>query len=155
MIQPKTVPIECEDGTTREFVLSKFPAISGREILTQYPITATPKVGDYAANEALMLKVMSYVSAVGEGGREIQLTTRALVDNHVPDALCLMRLEMAMGDYNFGFFLKGKASTFFGAIEANAKAWIFQTLTALSAQSSAKVSPATKTSKPSTRSKKH
>jgi hypothetical protein len=155
MIQPKTVPIECADGTSRDFVLSKFPACAGREILTQYPVTAMPKIGDYPSNETLMLKVLSHVAAVGADGREIQLSTGALVDNHVPDAIALMRIEVAAVEYNFGFFLKGLASTFLGGIEGKAKALISQTLTDFLAQSSAKVSPPTKNSKPSTRSKKH
>lgn len=153
MIQPKQISVACQDGTERQFVISKFNAIAGREIVTQYPITGMPKVGDYAANEALMLKVMAFVAAVGEGGREIQLTTRALVDNHVPDFECLMRLEAAMFEYNVSFFQNGKGLTFFAAIEAKAKALISQTLTEWSAQSSAKGSQASKTSKPRTRSK--
>lgn len=153
MIQPKEVSVSCQDGTERQFVISKFPAIAGREIVTQYPITAAPKLGDYAANEVLLLKVMAYVAAVGEGGRQIQLTTRALVDNHVPDFECLMRLEAAMFEYNVSFFQNGKALTFLSGIEAKAKALISQTLTEWSERSSVKTSPATKTSKRSTRLK--
>lgn len=140
MLEPKPVTIKCLDGTEKEFVLSKFPAIAGREIVTQYPISAAPKLGDYARNEELLLKLMGYVAAVGQDGQQIRLTTRALVDNHVPDYEALMRLEAAMLEYNTSFFKIGAASTFLGNIEDRAARLISQTLTALSQQSSGKSS---------------
>lgn len=149
MIQPKTVSIKCQDGSEKEFIISKLPALAGREIVTQYLPTAMPKVGEYKANEELLLKLMAYVAVPVENG-ELRLTTRALVDNHVPDFECLMRLEAAMFEYNVSFFQNGRALTFFGAIEGKAKEWITQTLTALSEQSSAKGSRPTRNSKKNT-----
>jgi hypothetical protein len=35
MLHPKEIEIECQDGTKKTFVLSKFPAVAGREIITQ------------------------------------------------------------------------------------------------------------------------
>lgn len=96
MLEPKRVLIKAGDGTEREFVISKFPALAGREIVTQYLPTAAPKVGEYAANEALVVKMMAFVAAIGSDGSEIRLTTRALIDNHVPDFEALMRLEATM-----------------------------------------------------------
>lgn len=141
LLQPKTVDIEGADGVTRAFVIGKFTAIAGREIITQYPISAMPKLGDYKVNEDLVVKVMAHVAVANDAGHETQLTTRALIDNHVPDWLCLMRLEAAVLEYNVGPFALGKASTFFAAIEAKAKALISQTLTEWSERSSAKGPP--------------
>lgn len=141
LLQAKTVDIECADGTTRSYVIGKFDAITGREIITQYPITAMPKIGDYKANEGLALKVLSFAAAVNDAGQETRLVTRELVNNHVPDWLAMMRLEAAVLEYNVGPFALGKASTFFAGIEAKAKALIFQTLTEWSDRSSAKASP--------------
>ena len=70
MIDAKEIEI---DGKT--FIISKFDAISGREIISQYPLTAIPKVGQYTANEALMLKVMHFV-AVDVNGVKIKLTNK-------------------------------------------------------------------------------
>lgn len=141
LLQPKTVNIECADGTSRAYVIGKFDAITGREIITQYPITAMPKIGNYKANEELALKVLSFVAVVNGEGHETRLITRELVNNHVPDWLAMMRLEAAVLEYAVGPFALGKASTFFAAIEAKAKALISQTLTEWSERSSAKGPP--------------
>jgi len=133
MIQPKLF----EDGPTSHggasFMLSKFPATVGREIIMQYPTSALPKVGDYSTNEALMLKIMSHV-AVAIDGRETPLTlsTQALVDNHVKNAEDLLRLEWAMMNYNFAFFGNGKLSGILDRVMTQAVALIQKTLTDLS-----------------------
>jgi len=113
MLEPK----DFDDGPKARgggvFVLSKFPATVGREIILQYPTSALPKIGDYSTNEALMLKIMSYVGVRLEGRDEPQmLTVMALVDNHVASTEDLLRLEWAMMNYNFAFFGNGKMSGF-------------------------------------------
>ena len=141
MIQPKEITIETAGGESRTYVLSKFPAIQGREIVAKYPLSAMPKLGDYAVNEETMLKLMSFVGVPRDSGPPLQLTTRALVDNHVPDWEVLARLEVAMLEYNCSFFGNGKGSTFFEAITKKAQAFLSQTLMDLSAQSSQKKPP--------------
>lgn len=138
MLNPKTVPIECRDGTKKDFVLTHFPAIPGREIVTQYPLTAIPKVGEYGANQAVMLKLMAHVGVPTPDGGTLMLTTEALVNNHVPDFECLMRIEAAMLEYNCSFFGNGKLSTFFDTIAAKAQALIARMLTDFSQRSKGK-----------------
>lgn len=100
MIEPKTVEL---GGKT--YLLGKFPATVGREILMQYPTSAMPKIGDYKTNHALMLRIMSYVGVQVEGREEpLMLTTEALVNNHVTNAETLVKLEWAMVQHNFDFF---------------------------------------------------
>lgn len=132
MLEPKEITVKTMEGAEKTFVISKFPAIAGREILTQYPLTAMPKIGDYAANEELMLKIMCYVG-VRQPGRDepLALTTRALVDNHVPDWETLARIELAIIDYNTSFFRLGGASTFFAKCYAKTLPKITKTLTDL------------------------
>lgn len=141
MIKPKEVVITTAEGEEKTFIISKIPAVPAREIFTQYIPTALPKVGDYKVNEALMLRMMGYV-AVSMEGQPLLLTTRALVDNHVPDWETLMRLEAEMAVYNCAFFQNGKGLDFLGAIEAKARQLISQTLTDLLAQSSPTVKQA-------------
>ena len=138
LLQPKEVEIDLPDGGTKTYILSKFPAIQGREIIAKYPLSAVPKLGDYAVNEETMLKLMAFVAVPGASGDPLQLTTRALVDNHVPDWETLARLEMAMLEYNVSFFGNGKGSTFFDAIAAKAQALLTKTLTDFSVQLSQK-----------------
>ncbi|MDL2313393.1 hypothetical protein LJC36_00255 [Desulfovibrio sp. OttesenSCG-928-C14] len=139
LIQPKEVQIKCLDGSEKTFVVSKFPAVAGREIVTQYPLTALPKIGEYKSNEALMLKLMGYVAVPNQNNPDapIILSTRALVDNHVPDWEALARLELAVMDYNCSFFKNGRASTFFAGLGNKAASKITGILTGLLASLSA------------------
>lgn len=140
LIQPKEFSVQDQDGTERTYIISKFPAIEGREIVCKYPLSAMPKLGDYEVNEATMLKLMSYV-AVEIEGRHLPLSTRALVNNHCPDWETLGKVEMAMMEYNVSFFAKGKSLLSSGALKAKLLPWITRTLTALSEQLSQKGGP--------------
>lgn len=132
MLEPKETEI---DG--KSFVLSKFPAVAGREIVTQYPLTGVPKIGEYKSNEAIMLKLMSFVGVPRENGAPLMLTTQALVDNHVGSWETLAKLEIAMMEYNCSFFANGRASNLLNGFALKVQAWISETLTTLSERSSA------------------
>lgn len=128
MIDPKVVVI---DG--KEFVLSKFPAIAGREIIAKYPLSGLPKIGDYQTNQDVMLKLMSYVG-IKIDGNVLALTTNALVDNHAGSWETLAKIEVAMMEYNCSFFQNGRISNFFEDFAQNLPVWISSMLTRLSQQ---------------------
>lgn len=135
MREPKVIQVPCQDGTEKSYILHKIPAIPCREIVAKYPISAMPKLGDYAVNEETMLKLMAYVGVdLGNGNTQL-LTTRALVDNHVPDWEALARIEIEMLGYNTSFFKNGKASTFLEGITRNLQQSISKILTGLLEQS--------------------
>lgn len=135
----------------RTYVLSKFPAIAGREIVAGYPLSGMPKIGDYKVNEEIMLKLMAHVGVRVEGrDAPLELSTRALVDNHVPDWETLARIEWAMMELNCSFFGNGRALSFLQGIAQQAREWISETLTHLSEQSSKVAAPPSKNSKRST-----
>lgn len=138
MLEPLDKEIPLSDGTTKSYVLTKFPAIAGREIVTQYPTTGVPKLGEYKQNEEIMLKLMAFVGVRQENGSVLMLTTRELVNNHCPDFEALMRLEWAMLEYNCSFFRNGAASGLFSNLSAKAQQLITKTLTDLLPQLSAK-----------------
>ena len=138
MLEPKEITVETQKGDKRVYILSKFPAVQGREIIAKYPLSAVPKLGDYGANEETMLKLMAFVAVPRDEGGPLMLTTRGLVDNHVPDWETLARIEVAMLEYNVSFFGNGKGSTFLEAITKKAQAFLSQTLMDLSGQSSRK-----------------
>ncbi len=139
MLQPKPFEVETQSGERKTYILHKFPAIQGREIIAKYPVSLMPKLGDYGVNEETMLKLMAFVGVERQGGEApLMLTTRALVDNHVPDWETLARIEFAMIEYNCSFFANGKASTLSSAIAAKAQALLSQMLTDLLGPSSAK-----------------
>lgn len=134
MIKPSDYEI---DG--RVYVLSKFPATVGREILMQYPTSAIPKIGDYATNHTMMLKIMKHVGVRVEG-RDVplMLETEALVNNHIEKAENLVKLEFAMVSYNFDFFGDGRALGFLESLTQHAQTQISQMLTKFAQQSSGK-----------------
>lgn len=137
MIQPKTVTITTMAGDKRDYVLSKFPAIAGREIIAKYPLSSMPKLGDYAVSEETMLKLMAFVGVPLDNGSTLALTTKALVNNHVPDWETLAKIEIEMLEYNTSFFSVGKILTGLKGFEATLQASVTRILTDLLARSSA------------------
>jgi hypothetical protein len=136
MIEPKEEEI---DG--KIYILSKFPAIAGREIIAKYPISILPKIGDYQVSEETMLKLMCYVGIPRKDSQPLMLTTKVLIDNHVKDWEVLLKIESLMMEYNCSFFRNGRISTFFQDVAQNIPAWISKMLMALSEQLSQKVKP--------------
>jgi hypothetical protein len=128
-LEPKEVEVTTLKGEVRSYIISKFPAIAGREIVAKYPLTAIPKVGDYSGNEAVMLQLMAYVAVRTSSGAEIPLTTKALIDNHVPDYETLIKIELEMMKYNTSFFQQGVVSGFLKTIGMNFLASITPMLT--------------------------
>jgi len=131
MIEPKEITIKTQTGKDKTYIISKFPAVAGREIIAKYPLSGTPKLGDYQVNEETMLKLMCYVSAVTPEGNKITLTTKAVIDNHVPDWETLAKLEIEMMGYNCSFFREGKISAFLDIIKVKAEQSIMSMLTTL------------------------
>lgn len=123
----------------KAYILSKFPATVGREIITQYPVSALPKIGEYKTNHELMQRIMSYVGVEIEGRPDpLMLSTEALINNHIKKTEDLMRLEWLMIEYNFDFFGDGRASNWLGMVADRIKPLISKTLTDLLGQSSVK-----------------
>jgi len=135
LIKPKEFSVDDMDGQKLTFLLSRFDAVEGREILAKYPMSAIPKLGDYDENQATMLKLMSYVAIPMDGMPPLRLSTRALINNHVHDAETLMKIEMAMLEYNCNFFQSGRISDFLGEFVQMILAKITATLTPSSVQS--------------------
>lgn len=131
MLEPKDIEIN-----GKQFVISKFPAVAGREILSKYPLSNVPKLGDYKVSEEVMLKLMSYVGVRLDGRAEPQLlTTVTLINNHTQDWETLIKLEWAMLEYNCSFFQNGKSSDFLKKLGSLAQQKITEILTDLSAKS--------------------
>lgn len=129
LLEPKEIEI---DG--RMFIISKFPAVAGREIVANYSLSAIPKIGDYKTNEEMMRKLMSYVGVSNASGVPLQLSTAALIDNHTGGWETLAKIEMAMMEYNCSFFQQGKISTFLDSVAEKLPSMITKILMGLSPQ---------------------
>lgn len=140
MIEPQEIEI---DG--KKFVISKYPATVGREIISKYPIANMPKIGEYAVSDEIMLKSMSYVGVPRDGGHApLMLTTRALVDSHTGSWETLAKLEKAMLEYNCSFLQSGRIVEMLKDIALKYQPVLSKILTGLSAQSSPAEKPASK-----------
>lgn len=137
LIKPKEVEVAGIDGVTKKFVISRVPAIPARELVAKYPVSNMPKIGDYAVSEEVMLKLMSYVEVITDGGN-IRLNSKELVNNHVLCWEMLAKLEMHMMEYNVSFFGRAATSISFEGIKKTARQLITETLTDLSGSSSTK-----------------
>lgn len=142
LIKPKEVVISDLDGVEKTFTISRLPAIACREVIAKYPTSNLPKVGDYQGSEEAMMLLLKYVQVDG-----IALTTRALINNHITDAIQLVKLEYEMLNYNTGFFSRGDQSGFMAMIIDQIASRITPTLTGLLAQLSPVASPPGKSSK--------
>lgn len=130
MLEPKTIELKRQDGETRTFILHKVPAIPMRKIVAHYPVSNLPKLGDYAASEAIMLELIGNVIAVTPEGTQVPLVNRAAIDNHVKDWETLAKLEWAMLEYNVSFFANVKNSS---SWTASLETWLPKILSTLTA----------------------
>lgn len=129
MIEPQEIHV---NGKT--FLIGKYPAIAGREIIANYPLTALPKIGDYPANQRAMYKLMNYVYITVENGSTIALSTPELVDKYTGDWETLVKVEWESLRYNCSFFQNGKVSDFLKDFAQNLEGWISKILTVSLAQ---------------------
>jgi len=103
LIKPKLIEITNIDGNILKFNIGRIPAIDGREILVGYPSSLIPKVGEYKENQALMIKLLSFVEGFNADDEPIALNNYHVINTYVTDTTTLMLLEKEMFAYNFPF----------------------------------------------------
>jgi hypothetical protein len=132
----------------KTFIISKFPALDGYEIVTQLALTAIPKMAEFAQHKAMFIKMLAYVGVNSTGSVEpLQLTTEALINNHCGDWETMVQLGYAIYEYNVSFLADGRVSSFFGEVAANIPAWTTKILALWSEQSSPAAKQPSKSSK--------
>ena len=149
LLKPKEITLRDIDGENRVYTISRMPFMAGREVGFQYIPSALPKVGDYKVNEAMMQKMMEHV-AVSINGVLTRLSTKALIDNHIPDLGTGLALEWHMMEYNASFFHKGTISDFFAGVVRTSLARISDILTQSQVPSSPQSSQPSTNLEPST-----
>lgn len=128
-IKPKPFTAKDGDGQEKNFIISKFDCVFGREVAYNCVVTALPKVGDYMANEDLMMRALAYAAVVNEEGTEIPLKSKALVLNHCTDWVMLKAVHDQLLEYNDSFLLVGTVSTFFETVAQMCLAKVSEILT--------------------------
>ena len=153
LIKPVEIELEDLDGNMHAYTISRVPATVGRELIAKYPTSNMPKIGEYKTSEETMLLMMKFVE-VNAGDRQIRLSTKALVDNHVPDATTLLKLEYKMLNYNTNFFTNGDRQGFLDYLISKAMSSISPMLIRLSEQLSQVVTQASQSSETASTSRK-
>lgn len=95
---------------SKDFYISKFPAVLGREIMMRYSVSMAKIDKDYAENEEILRKMMKFVRVELPDGRKIALDSETLINNHVSGGEMLQALENAVLAHNFSFFRDGNLS---------------------------------------------
>jgi len=115
-LSPKEIEIKYtlpEGGeSSKKFVISMFPALDGREILTKYPQGLLMSAKNYEVSREMLLKVMTYCAAVLPDGAKLVLESSALIENHCPTTEVLIKLEKEVILYNTAFFFNARTSNF-------------------------------------------
>lgn len=129
LIDPKDIDIEDQSGINRRYIVSKMPYLNGgREVCSQFISTALPKLGNYQENQKLAEKMFSFIEAVNDDGRNVLLSTKEMVNNHVPDFQTGIKLEAAMIEHNVGFSVTGKIREYREGWEENISGSIIKIL---------------------------
>lgn len=127
LLEPKEIEV---DG--KKYIISKFPAFDGREIVLHYTKAHLLNINSVEKQEEVVIKLMNFVAVVLEDGRQLRLSTRALINNHVPSWETLTKLEAQMMTYNCSFFQNGEGLNFLKRLETFAQKKITEMLISLS-----------------------
>ena len=93
----------------KEYILHRFPAIFGYEVLNRYGIVSEMLMSDYAKAEELIMRMLAYVSVIPDNGaNEIPLKTRGLIDNHISNGKHIGEIVSELMNFNFDFFPDGE-----------------------------------------------
>lgn len=109
----KTVEVKDSKGNvieSKDFYISKFPAVLGREIMMRYSVSLANINDDYEKNEEVFRKIMKFARVELPDGRRVALDSETLINNHIPSGEMATALEQAILAYNFSFFRDGEPS---------------------------------------------
>ena len=138
-LDPKIVTIKDGAGKEYEYVIFKFPAVHGQEIIESLAPSAIvnlfPKLANRANNRQIRQELIAY-AAVRREGVDIHLINETLVNQHVKDWEALTKLQYAIIQYNSSFLQDGRILSFFKDCALIHIPKIFKTLMDLLEQSS-------------------
>lgn len=108
LIKPKEIEIENLDGEKLKFVIGRYPAVEGLELLALLPSNFASFSKQLPQLKPLILKILKFVSVVktDDAGNqfELELTTQELIDNNCTDATTLLKLCFESINYNTNFY---------------------------------------------------
>jgi hypothetical protein len=100
MLEPKEILIH-----NKKYVITKFPAMQGVEIMRAYYFSTTSK--DLSLSNEVTRKLLAYAGIPRDGGQPpLMLSNDALIENHAQDWSIVLKLQEEVLKYNEGFLSK-------------------------------------------------
>lgn len=109
----------------KTYILNRLPAWPAWECFVR--LRELKGIEDH---KELFKRLLASVAVKTEAGAELNLTTEALINNHVNGAEEMLQLEQEILQYNYGFFPQGEISACLRSAEKVAPAVNIETLTA-------------------------
>lgn len=141
MLDPKEVTVTTASGEERTYLIGKFPALPGLELVARLGSAAAAVSRDPQPAIDLMARLLAYVAVPGANGEPLELKTAALVNNHIPDWETGLRLIKEVAVYNTSFFRNEKILGSLAGFAKTFKLKNIETLMASLDQSSPKAAP--------------
>lgn len=137
MIKPKEISIMDIDGDEKTYIITRFPATVGMEILYKLPSSGIPKIGDFGELKEVRNEIFRYIYVKTDNG-DIALSTKALIDNHITDGETAYKIMGAILSYNYQSLGKLMSGGLISSMSEKILNIARRLLTELSPQSSAK-----------------
>lgn len=115
----------------KTFYVTKFPAFDGISIMTRFPMSSIPKLGDHKIMMDTVAQILNYVYVPMPNNESLRLSTIDLIDAHVPDWETGLKIVGAMVEHNCSFFQDGRLSNFLENLEQSVQTWSTKTLVPL------------------------
>ena len=119
LLDQKEVTVSSQDGEEKTYLVSKFPADPGMELVVDVACIAGGLATNNPSPEAMIAvidKALGYAAIPGPNGDPIPLNTAALRRSHIPDWEAKLALFFEVAKHNVGFFRNGRASGSFGVL---------------------------------------
>ena len=113
MIEAKEIEV-----SGKKYIISKIPSMDGFEIIVRFGAELSKRAEDYTKIEEVTLKLLSYCQVRVSSDHTFSLSTRDMINNHVKTVWDVFRLQKAMIDYNFDFFVQERISIFWEELTA-------------------------------------
>ena len=112
LIKPIEVTLHGLDGEVRTFRIGRMPYLAGGREVCADSDRSLVMPGEYKRNEELIVKALAYVEVKTADGQFMRLSTRAMIDNHIPDVVIGRALEEAVLEHQTGFSRGARARAF-------------------------------------------
>ena len=129
LLKPKQIEINGQ-----EFVIGKFNAYDGEEIIGKLLIKAIDQLKDFTGFQEVCNKMLSYAAVRTEKGY-LRIINKSVGEGHIQDWETKLELQGQLTEYNCSFLPEGTVSNFLKTFRQESHTLIIETLARSSVQS--------------------